>query len=377
MLRHTQYGALLGLILGLPLIGGCSTSPQMSENIVPASAVQPLLFLSLRDGDLEIYLTDANGNFVKQLTHNNSDDYDAVWSPDGRKIAYTSKQDGNAEVYVMDRDGSQQRRLTNSPGLDSSPQWSPDGKQLAFISDRDGALNVHLLDLKSGETNSLTHTKTGIVWPRWSPDGSHISFLENNLHSNSLAVIRADGSDRRTLVINPKEFISDSAWSPDGKRIAYAYDTKRGINIFTVEVGSAKTKQLTTSTNLDIHPTWSPDGQSILFLSSRDDGTRQQIYVMNDDGSNQHRIIETGHEEMNVTWSADGKYIFDTSYRDGNPEIYCMKADGTEVRRLTNSVGHDDMPSPAPLAFSKLDTRLPTQPQATWSHNVTDARFTE
>src|SRR5262245_53842805 len=60
-----------------------------------------------------------------------------AWSPDGSRIAFYSGRDGNLEVYVMDADGKRQRRLTRNPRQDGLPSWSPDGRSIAFTSSRD------------------------------------------------------------------------------------------------------------------------------------------------------------------------------------------------------------------------------------------------
>ena len=66
------------------------------------------------------------------------------WSSDGGRIAFDSLRDGNGEIYVMNADGSGQTRLTDDPGFDGSPSWSPDGSRIAFQSFRDGDANPEI-----------------------------------------------------------------------------------------------------------------------------------------------------------------------------------------------------------------------------------------
>ncbi|HEY8218428.1 MAG TPA: hypothetical protein VIH82_14920 [Acidimicrobiia bacterium] len=84
-----------------------------------------IAFTSERDGNDEIYVTDANGTNQHNLTNNPAPDFDPNWSPDGEQIAFTSLRDGNLEVYVMDADGSDQRRVTNNAAFDFLPNWQP------------------------------------------------------------------------------------------------------------------------------------------------------------------------------------------------------------------------------------------------------------
>ena len=99
---------------------------------------QRIVFASNRDGNLDIYSMDVNGDNLLQLTdHTASDEYPAG-SPDGRRIAFRSERDGTPDLYVMDRDGSNVVRLTHDKFLESRPSWTPDGTEFAFASFRKG-----------------------------------------------------------------------------------------------------------------------------------------------------------------------------------------------------------------------------------------------
>ena len=92
-----------------------------------------IVFISLRDGNWEIYKMDADGGNQTRLTHNKVNDYAPVWSPNGRQIAFERVQDGNWEIYVMDADGGNQRNLTEHPARDNDPHWHPDGTRIVFL----------------------------------------------------------------------------------------------------------------------------------------------------------------------------------------------------------------------------------------------------
>lgn len=85
------------------------------------------MFNSERDGNLEIYVMDADGSNQTCLTNNLARDSYIVWLFDGSRIAFASDRDGNLEIYVMDADGSNKRNLTNNPARDSDNAWSPRG----------------------------------------------------------------------------------------------------------------------------------------------------------------------------------------------------------------------------------------------------------
>jgi Tol biopolymer transport system component len=102
--------------------------------------------------------------------------------------------------------------------------------------------------------------------------------------------------------------------------------------------------RLTTNTALDAFPAWSPDGSKIAFHSGRD-GTSEEIYVMDSDGSDQMRLTRDPARDRGAAWSPDGTKITFTSNRGkrgrGTSDIWVMDADGTKPLRLTVSPDTD------------------------------------
>ena len=84
------------------------------------------------------------------------DSHDPTWSPDGKRIAFSSNRDGNLEIYVMNADGSQQTRLTNNSSFDDYPAWSPDGKRIAFTSYRDRKYEIYVMNADGSGMRQLT-----------------------------------------------------------------------------------------------------------------------------------------------------------------------------------------------------------------------------
>jgi len=117
---YVQFNSLPALL--------SNSSPKSDYSPIWSPDGQKILFLSDRDGNLEIYVVNEDGKGIKNLTKNKATDYNPVWSPDGSQIVFTSERDGNPELYVMNSDGTGVTRLTSQPGNDYSNAWICAGK---------------------------------------------------------------------------------------------------------------------------------------------------------------------------------------------------------------------------------------------------------
>ena len=132
-------------------------------NVLPGSCAHPYsqsTFTSNQDGDYEIFTLKvassggtAGSTDPKQLTNNDNDDWAAVLSPHGNRIAFTSNRDGDYEIFVMDLDGTNLQQLTDNDDFDSSPAWSPDGSRITFMSDRNGDYEIFIMDADGTNQN--------------------------------------------------------------------------------------------------------------------------------------------------------------------------------------------------------------------------------
>jgi Tol biopolymer transport system component len=291
----------------------------------------------------------------------------------GGVIAFTSERDGNMEIYVMNADGSDQRRLTNQSGEDYWPTWSPDGSQIAFASERDGNFEIYIMSADGNNQRRLTRSgdSASDLEPAWSPDGTQIAFMSHSAGKGAIYVVDVDGaeqgSDNRQPLTDGSGDDWLPAWSPDGSRIAFVSHRDGNPEIYVMNADGSNQQRLTDNVGDDSYPAWSPDGTWISFSSVRE-GSRG-LYVMDVDGAEQGsgNLQKLTHDDASVwvsAWSPDGTKIAFTSDRDGNREIYVMDADGAEqglgnLRRLTNDLGLDGIPAwrprPLPLAITFVD----------------------
>jgi len=299
-----------------------------------------------REGN--VWIMEPDGSNVVNLT--NSPSYDALswaqspWSPDGSRIAFISDRDGNQEIYVTDIDGTTLTNVTSNHASDILPHWSPDGARLAFTRLVSGGSDVFVVNADGSGATNLTQDNPGVDHrPAWSPDGTRIAFLSRRGGQPGLWLMHADGSD--PYVLYP-DSVQAFAWSPDGTRIAMQKPIGPGLTaeITVMNVADGVEDTLTNNSDWDGSPTWSPDGTRIAFTGERN-GIRS-IFVVNADGTGMRELsIDSTTDEGSPTWSPDGEWIaFISSNVEEYGDIWVIRPDGSGLARLTNSPEWENRP---------------------------------
>ena len=212
-------------------------SPDGTHLVYRQTAENPLV----QDGD--IWLLDIAGSAVDPVhpvTHavlyRPGDERYPTFSPDGTKIAFRAGADlvegnGDEEIYVMNADGTNVVQLTSNADFDSAPAWSPDGKQIAFenapaatLDPSSGAepeqKDIYVMNAAGTNVRRLTDTPGKDEGPVWSPDATKIAFSSDRDSQQEIYVMNADGTGQRRLTNNPAR---DE--SPDWQ--ALPFDTRR------------------------------------------------------------------------------------------------------------------------------------------------------
>ena len=266
--------------------------------------------------DQHIYVGDliktAAGDTLVNLNRltQSTQDLEPAWSPDGEKIAFTSNRDGNIRLYIMNADGTEQTILTPNMEHASDSSWSPDGTKIAFSYMDSGFSGIALIDPGYGGLEYLVEEPYAgyfVGRPRWSPDGNWITFYTNRDGNMEIYKVEVNNKENQINLTNSPAYDVSPSWSPDGSRIAFVSDPNPNDEFYEAEIylinpdGGSKI-QLTNNSAKDLDPDWSPDGLKLVFARRESPATTQDIWIMNADGTNERKVLESENHDRFPAW---------------------------------------------------------------------------
>ena len=196
-----------------------------------------------------------------------------AWSPDGRKLAFHTEVNGNVDIYVMNADGRNLKQLTEAPAEDSWPQWHPSNQRIIFTSDRDGNFEIYVMTAEGEGIENLTNDPVIDIDPAWSPDGRNIVFSSKRGKTlGDLFVMDANGEDLRNLT-NHRALDTQPKWSPDGSQILWTSHRDGTGDIFLMNADGGNAAKLNAFAAPrdhweELEPTWSPDGEMVAYVTA-------------------------------------------------------------------------------------------------------------
>ena len=283
-----------------------------------------------------LFTIGSYGKGEKQLTHTsrNVTDDQPDWSPDASLIVFTRcAPEAPCAIYTIKPDGSQLKRLSPKPCRPGPPQCE-DGANATFLPD-----GRH------------------IVYTRATGGDRHFGGWDQIEHSD-IVVRDLDGRNPRAL-IKSKPYQGDfnsPQFSADGSRLVYVRvnsprskpELKRAL--FVARSDGRDSRRITPwALNAGDNPDWAPNGKLIVFRShdDEDSGAQSQIYVVRPNGRGLRALthFKPGIQVLSYSFSPDGKWItFAKTGPSGLPDVFVMRADGKNIRRVTHHKLWDSAP---------------------------------
>ncbi|MCE9646123.1 MAG: hypothetical protein K8S20_09010 [Chloroflexi bacterium] len=245
----------------------------------------------------QICIINADGTGFRRLTTDDSrQHYYPSLSPDGKSVVYAAFREENVyEIYEMGLATANVTRLTNRIGILNAPEISPNGKYIIFkhSSGFNNKNNVWIMDRNGGNVNNVP---------------------------------RAEGWD--------------PTWAPDGKHVLFASDRDGTVQLYSIHIDGDELHKISNLPAIRGRSDWSSDGKYIVTYSGQP--WKREVYIMNADGTNAHVLSPAGGNSQGPSFSPDGQWVTFTAYYDhfndeNGCEIYIMRVDGTDLRRLTDN----------------------------------------
>jgi Tol biopolymer transport system component len=198
---------------------------------------------------------------------------DVSLGPDGRELAVAAyePQTSRADIWIIELDRDVATRFTTEAGDDVCAVWSPDGRRIAFSSARDAPPFMHVKDVTSGDEQVLLPSRGTLQAPNdWSPDGRNIIYSDRDPSTDwDLWVLPLDGQrDPFPFLRTPSKEMTAS-FSPDGDWVAYASDESGRLEVYVTPFSDAG-KRRRVSTDGGYLPYWRDDGKELFYLSLDD-----------------------------------------------------------------------------------------------------------
>jgi TolB protein len=291
---------------------------------------------------------EVSSDQVRRLAHKIADEIVLQFTGEAgiadTKVAFVVGPHGAKEIQISDYDGANSRAVTRNNSINLSPVWSPDGRSLAFTSYRNGYPDLFRAFPYEQRPDQVLAAFPGInSSPGWSPDGRSLAMtLSRDGNPEIYVLTMATGTYRR--LTRHAGIDTEPTWSPDGRRIAFVSDRNGAPHIFVMDPEGANVRQLTNG-GVQTQPRWSPKGDTIIFTTRQ--GTHD-LWAVRADGSNPRRLTSGPGDNQGPSWAPNGRHIVFQSNRQGAWQLFAMLADGSEQIQITRGPAEHTSPSWSP-----------------------------
>ncbi len=369
-------------------VGGMQVSPDGTTLLFTITNYDVEGNTSSRD----IYTMPVSGGTERNITNSETNEFNAHWRPDGRRIGFLSSQSGNVQMWEMDVDGSNRRQVSSISGGITGFKYSPDMKHILFTRKVKVEETPH--DKHPDLPQSNAYIYDDLMYRHWDSwhdySYSHVFVAPYNDGSIGRYVDIMEGEPYDSPM-PPFGGIGQISWTPDGKAIAYtskkltgkerAESTNSDIYLYNLE--TRETTNLTPfNKGYDKNPVFSSDGRFMAWESMETPGfeadkTRIMIMDMSDGSYNDYT---EGFDQSagNLSWSDDGETLYFISGHHATYQMYQLSIASREIKQITegwhnynslalagNHLVGERMSMSSPVEIFRVDKNDGTQEQLT------------
>ncbi len=215
----------------------------------------------------------ATGGRPRQLTNTPDDDRWPTWNEAGDRLFFHRIVERGTAIKVLERKTGKVRTLVEESERPLQASFDPRAQRLVYCSQTDDRKVLKILDLATGARKVLDTGPGEAAYPRWSPDGQRIAYVGKAGARWEVCVINPNGSERSVLtegVTGLHGMDGPIDWSPDSMKLVFQSDTDPfEARIYVVDVKTRKVSDVTDGAWFDEAPSWTPDGKSVVFMSTR------------------------------------------------------------------------------------------------------------
>lgn len=281
-------------------------SHRLADDIVKAVtgkrgiASTRIALIGTAGGGKNVWICDADGQGMQQITRDNKPCMTPTWTPDMRSLFYMSFHRGYPDIYRIDLASRRRDSVSRYPGINTGPAVSPNGGQLALILSRDSNAELYVMQLGSGRLQRLTQTRHATeACPTWSPDGNQIAYVSDRSGTPHVYTIAAGGGTPRKVTMRGSENVNPD-WGPDG-RLAYSSRREGRYQVCVLNPATGEDVQLTGGGADYEEPSWAPDARHI--VAARTVGYRADLYVLDTLGDPEVRLTTLQGDWYSPAWS--------------------------------------------------------------------------
>jgi TolB protein len=250
------------------------------------------------------------------------------------RLAFVRKVKGLKQIFVSDWDGRNESAVTKT-SMNLLPAWAPKGNRLAFTSYQAGNPDLLLLDLSSNKADVLFHRAsalaTGVCF---GPDGKRVAFALSEDDGNSQIWVASASGDHLKRLTEGFGINSSPSFSPDGEQIVFVSNRAGTPQLYIVPAQGGAPKRITFQGNYNQTPDWSSRGDLIAF-TARDERNAFDIFTVDPGSGKVTRLTQGQGNNEEPSFSPNGRLIAFTSTRTGKRQLYVMSADGNSQRQMT------------------------------------------